>query len=368
MSVFAILDGEGVVKDARIERTLVRSRHKLSYEQAQSVLDGELSIDTATDEALADLAGLSRVLRARREERGALDFDLPEARVVLGESGRPIEIQRVERLDSHRLVEDFMLLANEIIARRAEDAGLPVMYRVHESPPRDKMLELKSFLTRLGLKTSKGAVGPKELQTLLVKVQGSPEGRLVSTVVLRAMSRARYDPRNLGHFGLAATHYTHFTSPIRRYPDLWLHRVLCQALIEDRPIPEEWGGDELEAMGMRCSTQERVAEAAERESVDLKKAEYMERHLGDEFTGTISGVTSFGLFVLLDEVFVEGLVHVNSMMDDYYAFQEDSYRLVGERSRRTFRLGDRLAVRVSRVDKLERFIDFVLVDAGSVRR
>ena len=362
LSLFTTVDDSGVVRDARLERTCVRSRHKLSYEEAQSVLDGTLSIDPTTDEALAELARLARALRDRREERGSLDFDLPEARVVLGESGRPLEIQRVERLASHRLVEDFMLLANESVARKAEDARLPVLYRVHEPPPRDKMLELKSFLTRLGLKTSRGELGPKELQTVLRKVQGRPEGRLVSRVVLRAMSRARYGPRNLGHFGLAASHYTHFTSPIRRYPDLWLHRVLALAS-QDEPIPEVWGGEELEGKAEHCSVRERVAEAAERESVDLKKVEYMGRHLGDEFTGTISGVTSFGLFVLLDEVFVEGLVHVNSMMDDYYAFQESSYRLVGERSRRSFRLGDRLAVRVSRIDKEERFIDFVLVDS-----
>ena len=368
LSLFTTVDDSGVVRDARLERTCVRSRHKLSYEEAQSVLDGTLSIDPTTDEALAELARLARALRDRREERGSLDFDLPETRVVLGESGRPLEIQRVERLASHRLVEDFMLLANEIVARKAEDARLPVLYRVHEPPPRDKMLELKSFLTRLGLKTSRGELGPKELQTVLRKVQGRPEEGLVSRVVLRAMSRARYGPRNLGHFGLASNHYTHFTSPIRRYPDLWLHRVLALASIQDEPIPEGWGGEELERKAERCSVRERVAEAAERESVDLKKIEYMERHLGDEFTGTISGVTSFGLFVLLDEVFVEGLVHVNSMMDDYYAFQESSYRLVGERSRRSFRLGDRLAVRVSRIDKEERFIDFVMVDSRLDRR
>ena len=368
LSLFITVDDSGVVRDARLERTCVRSRHKLSYEEAQSVLDGTLSIDPTTDEALAELARLARALRDRREERGSLDFDLPETRVVLGESGRPLEIQRVERLASHRLVEDFMLLANEIVARKAEDARLPVLYRVHEPPPRDKMLELKSFLTRLGLKTSRGELGPKELQTVLRKVQGRPEEGLVSRVVLRAMSRARYGPRNLGHFGLASNHYTHFTSPIRRYPDLWLHRVLALASIQDEPIPEGWGGEELERKAERCSVRERVAEAAERESVDLKKVEYMERHLGDEFTGTISGVTSFGLFVLLDEVFVEGLVHVNSMMDDYYAFQESSYRLVGERSRRSFRLGDRLAVRVSRIDKEERFIDFVMVDSRLDRR
>ena len=259
LSLFTTVDDSGVVRDARLERTCVRSRHKLSYEEAQSVLDGTLSIDPTTDEALAELARLARALRDRREERGSLDFDLPEARVVLGESGRPLEIQRVERLASHRLVEDFMLLANESVARKAEDARLPVLYRVHEPPPRDKMLELKSFLTRLGLKTSRGELGPKELQTVLRKVQGRPEGRLVSRVVLRAMSRARYGPRNLGHFGLAASHYTHFTSPIRRYPDLWLHRVLALAS-QDEPIPEVWGGEELEGKAEHCSVRERVAD------------------------------------------------------------------------------------------------------------
>ncbi len=368
MSVFATMDATGLAKETRLERTHIRSRHKLSYEDAQAVLDRERSFDTPTDQALADLSRLARVLRSRRQERGALDFDLPEARVVLGDGGQPLEIQRRERLDSHRLVEDFMLLANEIVARISEDAGLPVLYRVHEAPPKDKMLELQGFLTRLGLRTTKGVVGPKELQVILAKVEGTPEGRLVSTVVLRSMSRARYAPGNLGHFGLAATHYTHFTSPIRRYPDLWLHRVLAHVLIQGRTAPDSWGGEALDLKADRCSTQERVAEAAERESVDLKKAEYMERHLGDEFTGTIAGVTSFGLFVLLDEVFVEGLVHVNSMMDDYYTFHQDSYRLVGERSRRSFRLGDRVAVRVSRVDKLERLIDFVLLDSGRICR
>ena len=177
------------------------------------------------------------------------------------------------------------------------------------------------------------------------------------------MSRARYDVRNLGHYGLASDGYTHFTSPIRRYPDLWLHRVLMHALVEGRTVPENWEGQGLREKAERCSVRERVAEAAERESVDLKKVEYMERHLGDEFFGTVSGVTSFGIFVLLDEVFVEGLVHVNSMRDDYYVFRQDRYLLVGERSHRTFRLGDRQKIRVARVDKEELLIEFVILDS-----
>ena len=203
---------------------------------------------------------------------------------------------------------------------------------------------------------------------MLKQVEGRPEEKLVSTVILRSMGRARYSVQNLGHYGLASDWYTHFTSPIRRYPDLWLHRVLTHTLVEGRAVREDWKGPGLQEKAERCSVRERVAEAAERESVDLKKVEYMERHLGDEFFGTVSGVTSFGIFVLLDDVFVEGLVHVNSMTDDYYIFRQDRYLLVGERSHRTFRLGDRLEIRVARVDKEELFIDFVIVDSEKASR
>ncbi len=364
MSVFAVVDPAGRIREARFERTEIRSRHKLSYEDAQAVLDGDKTIDSDTDEALRALAALAEILREKRKDRGSLDFDLPEARVQLGEGGRPISIRLVERLESHRLVEAFMLLANEIVAREAEQKGLPILYRVHEPPPMDKMRELRTFLGRLGHRVSKGKIPQKDLQSVLRQVEGRPEEKLVSTVILRSMSRARYDVRNLGHYGLASDWYTHFTSPIRRYPDLWLHRVLAHTLVEGRSVPDDWRGQGLKEKAERCSVQERVAEAAERESVDLKKVEYMERHLGDEFFGTVSGVTSFGIFVLLDEVFVEGLVHVNSMRDDYYVFRQDRYMLVGERSHRTFRLGDRLEIKVARVDKEELFIDFILVDSA----
>ena len=367
LSLFVTLEDSGTVREARLERTRIRSRHKLSYREAQAVLDGAGSIDALTNEALAQLSRLSRVLRVRRAGRGALAFELPEARVSLGELGEPLEIGREERLESHRLVEDFMLLANEIIARKSREADLPILYRVHEPPTESKLLDLRSFLAAVGVTQSTTNLDAKELQAVLAKVRGRPEERLVSTAILHAMKQARYDRRNLGHFGLALSHYAHFTSPIRRYPDLWLHRVLTEGLIQPQPLPEEWSGDALHAKAERCSVRERAAEAAERESVDLKKAEYMERHLGDEFSGTISGVTSFGLFVTLDEVFVEGLVHVRSMTDDYYRFEASGYRLVGERSGRRLRLGDPLHVRVVRVDKEDRLIDLVLVDAGPLR-
>ena len=363
VSVFATVDPLGRIQDTRFERTEIRSRQKLSYEEAQAVLDNKESMDPKTDEALHALAALAEVLREKREGRGSLDFDLPEAKVLLGEKGRPVSIRQVERLESHRLVEAFMLLANEIVAREAESRHLPILFRVHEPPPTDKMRDLRAFLGHLGYRVSKGKIPQKELQAVLAQVEGRPEEKLVSTVILRSMSRARYNVENLGHYGLASDWYTHFTSPIRRYPDLWLHRVLTHVLVEGREVPEDWEGLGLKEKAERCSVRERVAEAAERESVDLKKVEYMKRHLGDEFLGTISGVTSFGIFVLLDEVFVDGLVHVNSMTDDYYIFHQDRYLLVGERSHRTFRLGDRLRIRVARVDKEELFIDFVIVDS-----
>jgi len=363
VSVFVTVDPVGRVREARFERTEIRSRHKLSYEEAQAVLDNKKSIDRQTDEALRALAALAEILRERRKDRGSLDFDLPEGRVLLGEKGEPVSIRVVERLESHRLVEAFMLLANEIAAREAAQKRLPILYRVHEPPPTDKMRDLRTLLGRLSHRVSKGNISQKDLQAILKQVEGRPEEKLVSTVILRSMSRARYDVRNLGHYGLASDGYTHFTSPIRRYPDLWLHRVLVHTLVEGHAVPEHWEGPGLKDRAERCSVRERVAEAAERESVDLKKVEYMERHLGDDFFGTVSGVTSFGIFVLLDDVFVEGLVHVNSMNDDYYIFRQDQYLLVGERSHRSFRLGDRLRIRVARVDKEERFIDFVIVDS-----
>ncbi len=368
VSVFATVDSAGRVRDSRFERTEIRSRHKLSYEEAQAVLDNEKAIDPETDEALRSLATLAEILREKRRARGSLDFDLPEAHVLLSEGGKPVSILRIERLESHRLVEAFMLLANEVVARVAGVERLPILYRVHEPPPTDKMRDLRTLLGRLSYSVPKGKISQKDLQAVLEQVEGRSEEKLVSTVILRSMSRARYNARNLGHYGLASDWYTHFTSPIRRYPDLWLHRVLTHTLVEGSTAPEDWKGQDLEEKAERCSVRERVAEAAERESVDLKKVEYMERHLGDEFFGTVSGVTSFGIFVLLDDVFVEGLVHVNSMTDDYYIFRQDRYMLVGERSHRTFRLGDRLEIQVARVDKEELFIDFTIVDSSKTSK
>jgi ribonuclease R len=364
LSVLLLLDADGNVREHRVERTVIRSRHKLSYEQAQAALDGTSAIDPDTDRALAQLLALSRSLRQKREGRGSLDFDLPEARVILNTAGEPTDIQRVLRLESHRLIEDFMLLANETVAARAARARVPFVYRIHEPPDANRLQQLADFVGTLGYRLTGGEnPGPKDLQRLLERAKSRPEESLISTVVLRSMKQARYSAENVGHFGLAARHYTHFTSPIRRYPDLVVHRLCVTQFLESERVGKG-ASSGLGDVARTSSERERVAVAAERDSIDLKKVEFMERHLGDDFDGTISNVTAFGFFVLLDAYFVEGLVHVSSLDDDYYVYVEEQFTLVGENYRRQFRLGDRVRVQVAAVDIEQRKIDFVLLSGG----
>lgn len=355
------LDDEARVRRQEIVRSVIRSAHKLSYDDAQAILDGERGSSDEVGDALRELLRLSRKLRAERKSRGSIDFDLPEARVVLNTAGEPTDIQRVLRLETHKLVEDFMILANEVVDREAAQRKLPFLHRVHEPPAAERVETLRTFLGGLGVRIPEKP-SPKDLQAALSKFDGRPEESLVSTVVLRSMKRALYSEKPLGHFGLATDHYTHFTSPIRRYSDLVVHRILTRAFVDGEKVPEELRVEYLPGVARRTSERERVAVDAERDSVDLKKVEFMKQHEGDEFDGTVSGVTSFGLFVLLDRWFVEGLVHVSSLGDDYYVFLEEQFALVGEHRKRRFRLGDRLRVRVEGVDLENRKIDFALVE------
>ncbi len=365
VSLLVRLDDQGAARGHELHRSVIRSRHRLSYDEVQEVIDGHGSIAQDADEAIRALLGLSRALRRAREARGSLDFDLPQARVILNPRGEPTEIERVRRLESHRLVEDFMLLANHLIARTAVERRIPLLHRVHEEPDEDRIDQLRELLQSLGLRLPrKGKVKPRDLQKVLESVEGRPEEGLVSTVVLRSMKQARYSEQSLGHFGLATRHYTHFTSPIRRYPDLVVHRLAIAGLVEGRSATELMDTDTLAAVARLSSERERVAVDAERDSIELKKVELMERHLGEVFDGTISSVTSFGFFVLLKDFFVEGLVHVSALADDYYVFQEDHYMLVGEHRRRQFRIGDAVRVRIAAVDIEDRKIDFVLEGAG----
>lgn len=367
LSVFLTVDARGVVHGVRFQRTRIRSRRRLAYEEVQQALDGERTLGDGIDEALRTLDDLARGLRTQRRARGSLDLDLPEARVVLDGDGVPLDIRKVDRLEAHRLIEDWMIAANEATARACQERGLPVLYRVHEAPVRERTEELGDFLLRLGQKLPrKKTLAPADLQHLLERVRGRPEEHLVSTVVLRSLQRARYDGANLGHFGLASRAYLHFTSPIRRYPDLVVHREVARTLIGDAP-PRERDPEEVQRVADLASAREQAAAEAERDSVAMKKVEFMERHLGDEFDGRISSVTAFGFFVTLDAYFVDGLVHVNTLRDDFYRFQEGSYQLVGDRGRRRYRLGDRVRVQVARVDREMRHVDFLLVRRGARR-
>ena len=360
-SVLFRLDEDARIQHARLASTVIRSRFRLAYDEAQEILDGGRRAPEQLDDALSRLEKLSLAIRERRTDRGSIDFDLPESRVVLNACGEPTDIQRVLRLRTHMLIEDFMILANEAVAELAQRERIPLVYRVHEAPPERKLEGLRTLAATFGFRLPRGEVQPSDLAGLVRAMEGTPQEQLVNTVALRSMSQARYDAENLGHFGLASEAYAHFTSPIRRYPDLAVHRQL-KLWMRDPEEARRVSLHYLEDVAATSSTRERAAVEAERDSVDAMKVEFMQRHLGDEFSGSISGVAAFGIFVLLDDFHVDGLVHVSTLTDDYYQFDERGHALVGRRRKRTYRLGDPIRVQVVRVDRDERRVDFELVD------
>lgn len=362
LSVLLDLDSTGEVLDSRLVSGVIHSRHALSYERAQDILDGKATANEDVRSALRQLRALAHKLRMRRQARGSLDFDLPEARVIVNAAGEPTQIERLRRLETHQLIEEFMILANESVARRAVERTLPFIYRVHEPPDPERIDRLREFVSGLGLRIPPAVdASPRGLQGLLASAEGRPEEGVISTLILRSMKQARYSEERENHFGLASHTYTHFTSPIRRYPDLIVHRILRQTLLEGKGVPETWQ-DSLSEVAAKSSIRERQAMEAERESVELKKLEYLEGHLGDVFDGTVSGVASYGLFVLLDDVLIEGLVHVSQLDDDYYRFVEEEYALAGEVRKRRYRLGDRVRVQVVSVDRESQKLDLGLAD------
>ena len=361
ISLFLELDQHGSIKNRRYERTVIQCRHALSYAEAQAVLDGTASISQDVDRALCLLDHHGRSLRLERRARGGLDLDLPEAKVILDEGGFPVEIQRRERYESHRLVEDFMIFANEVVANDLDALGAGALFRVHEPPTAESVEELTEALSALGLHALKGkSLDPSNVQALIDSAKGIEQKALVSSLVLRTLKKARYDAENIGHFGLGSGAYVHFTSPIRRYPDLVVQRAVAAAFLGD----EDFGyldTEDLQAVAELASAREQRAVDAERATVALKKVEFMEARLGETFPARITGVTSFGVFVTLDEYFVEGLIHVRSMKDDFYQVSQGEWSLVGERTGNRHTLGDCLEVQVVRVDKEARHIDFSYV-------
>ncbi|MFC7394511.1 ribonuclease R [Scopulibacillus cellulosilyticus] len=310
------------------------------------------------------MAELAEILRGRRRERGAIDFDFPEAKIIIGNEGKPVDVVIRERSIAERLIEEFMLCANETVAEHFHWLDLPFIYRIHEEPDPDKLARFYNFAVNFGyvVKGSIDNIHPKTLQSLLEEVKGEPEEPIINTVMLRSMQQAKYFHESLGHFGLSTDFYTHFTSPIRRYPDLIVHRLIRKYLFEkqiDSKTKHYWE-KELPEIARHASERERRAVDAERETDDLKKAEYMEDKIGETFDGVISSVTNFGLFVELPNT-IEGLVHISYLTDDYYHYHEEHMALVGERTGNVFRIGDQIEVRVIDVNVDERSIDFEIV-------
>ena len=356
-------DAKGEEKGVRFYPSVIRSDERLTYTIVKKILmDEDAELRKRYHHLLPSLermAFLSQRLRQRRMERGAIDFDLPEPEIILDLQGETEEIIRAERNLAHQIIEEFMIAANEAVAHFMERSGFPSIYRIHEPPGREAIDEFRRFVSHLGYKMRKDSDhSPKGLQKVLLEVKGMPEERVVNNILLRSMKWAKYSAENLGHFGLASEAYTHFTSPIRRYPDLVVHRLLKKVLSKKEVTISE---EQLAKKADHLSHRERVAMEAEREILDRYRVRFMKEKIGEEFEGVISGVTAFGFFVELKDIFVEGLVRVTSLHDDYYQYHENHYYLMGERTHRTFRIGDEVKVRVDRVDVERRHIDFGLL-------
>lgn len=363
LSCIMTVNPKGEVIDHVIAETVVRVDERMSYTSVAKILEDRDAEERKKYEEFVpmfeQMAELSHILRTRRKHKGSIDFDFPETKMILDENGRPIEIRPYERNVATKLIEDFMLLANETVAEEYFWRELPFLYRTHEAPDEEKMKKLSTFINNFGYHIHMGnEVRPMEVQKLLGKVEGTPEEALISRLALRSMKQAKYTPENTGHFGLAAKYYTHFTSPIRRYPDLQIHRIIKEN-IRGRLKEERIAHYEkiLPEVAMQAGVTERRAEEAERETIKLKKVEYMKERIGEEFEGVISGITKWGAYVELPNT-IEGLVHVMNMRDDHYEYWEEQYELIGEHTRNVYKLGQVVRVRVLGVDRLQRTIDF----------
>lgn len=364
LSCIMELNGKGEVVSHRIAETLINSDYRMTYTAVREILEDEtpelLEQYAEIFPMLENMEELRQILGAKRRKRGSVNFDLPESKIILDENGKPIDIKPYERSIATNMIEEFMLVCNETIAENSFWQEMPFMYRSHQEPDEEKLEKMEQFLRGFGyyLRKKDGEIHPREIQKVLQKAEGTDEERIITRMVLRSMMQARYTAENGGHFGLAAKYYCHFTSPIRRYPDLEIHRMIKKMLhgeldekssLEYRRKMPDWA--------KHCSKQERIAEDAERDTDALKKVEYMEDKIGEIYEGIISGVTNWGIYVELPNT-IEGMVSLAQMDDDYYEFDERNMQVCGKRTKKSYRLGDRVTVSVAKVDRMMGTIDF----------
>lgn len=368
LSCIMDIDESGKVVGHKIAETVINIDRRMSYTAVKKILADEDAETKLEYEELVPMfkmmEELAKILRERRTQRGSIDFDFPESKIYLDEKGFPVDIRPYERNVATKIIEDFMLIANETVAEDYFWQELPFVYRTHDTPDPEKMIKLGMFISNFGygMKASGTHIHPKEIQKLLGRIEGTPEEAMISRLTLRSMKQAKYTTVSTGHFGLATNYYTHFTSPIRRYPDLQIHRIIKENLrgkLNDKRVDHY--ENILDEVADQSSRMERRAEEAERDVEKMKKVQYMSRHIGEEFEGVVSGITQYGMYVELPNT-VEGMVHISNMRDDYYRYDEEHYELVGERTGRKYMLGQAVTICVEDTDKLARTIDFSIVD------
>ncbi len=368
LSCIMEIDEKGNVIGHNIAETIIRVDRRMSYTSVKKILEDRDEAERKEYEALVPMfelmQELAALLREKRKQRGSIDFDFPETKIILDAKGKPIEIKPYERNTATKIIEDFMLITNETIAEDYFWQEIPFVYRTHDTPDPERIERLEVFINNFGygIKNNREGIHPKELQKLLARIEDSPEEALISRLTLRSMKQAKYTVENSGHFGLSAKYYCHFTSPIRRYPDLQIHRIIKENLhggIAEKRIKHY--SSILPQVAEQSSEMERRADEAERDTEKLKKTEYMSKRIGERFTGVISGMSTYGIYVELPNT-VEGMIHVNSLTDDYYYYKEETYEMVGEQKHRVFKLGQTIDIIVEDTDKLLRTIDFCLAD------
>lgn len=368
LSCLMTINKNGEVIDHEIVESVIQTNARMTYTDVNLIIEDKDKETCDKYEELVpmfmEMKELADILRERRKKRGSIDFDLPESKMILDKNGKVLEIKPYERNSATKLIEDFMLATNETVSEHFYFLDVPFLYRVHEKPDVEKIRKLATFISNFGygFKIKDDEVHPKELQKLLAKIENTKEETLISRLTLRSMQRAKYLPQCLGHFGLACQYYSHFTSPIRRYPDLQIHRIIKDSihgrLNADRIKHYE---SIMEQVAKQCSDKERVADDAEREVEKMKKCQYMKEHIGETYIGVISGVTNWGIYVELENS-CEGLIHISKINDDFYVYNESSYEIKGQSTGKTYCLGEKVEIVVNGVDELERTIDFVLAD------